>query len=521
MQDMVINGKHQGVFGGRDIVGEFNSLCSECDGLNLVEGQDHNSLRKEQEIKPEDLTSEELSFGYGFTNNHQLFEEISKRGVRNPKDMLSEVSSLEIPRSYEGGLKKLKVDEFGDGPGGKTNSGGKKLSTEEIMRVTGARYVQLSDLRYDDFFMLMHPFGHALNGLSDEETKDVELVHLLLSAAEKIGYQQFERAIRLLSRCEWIASERANPVQRIVYYFAEAVRERIDKETGWVTTKESRAREKNEIDHGLGSNLTSLTCHQHLPFIQVLHFAEIQALIENVASSRKIHVIDLEIRSGVQWIILMQALAERDQPRVELLKITALGLVEGKEKIEETGKRTMVSRPCCLEIVMRVLKSLNPCPMVVIEVEGNHNSPSFVNRFIEALFFYSAFFDCPDSCMGQDVELRMRIESISYNGIRNIVAMEGNERIARSVKLDVWRAFFARFKMMEMEFSEFALCQADLVLKKFPSWSSCMIEKNRKSVIVGSKGTPFHSLSTWKFFQRKRKAVWKLQLLNFLTLVNI
>ncbi|GLU07263.1 hypothetical protein SLE2022_242270 [Rubroshorea leprosula] len=69
-EDMVINGKHQGVFGGREIVGEFNSICFECGGLNLVEEQDHNSLRKEQEIKSEDLISEELSFGYGFTNDH-------------------------------------------------------------------------------------------------------------------------------------------------------------------------------------------------------------------------------------------------------------------------------------------------------------------------------------------------------------------------------------------------------------------------------------------------------------------
>ncbi|GKV52136.1 hypothetical protein SLEP1_g58728 [Rubroshorea leprosula] len=52
--------------------------------------------------------------------------------------MLSELSSLEILRNYGGGLTKLKVDEFGDGPGGKINSGGEKLATKEIMRVTGA-----------------------------------------------------------------------------------------------------------------------------------------------------------------------------------------------------------------------------------------------------------------------------------------------------------------------------------------------------------------------------------------------
>ncbi|KAI9181606.1 hypothetical protein LWI28_016615 [Acer negundo] len=109
------------------------------------------------------------------------------------------------------------------------------------MRVAGARYIHFSDQSFDDFSMVMHLFGYALSGLSEEETRDVELVHLLLAAAEKVSYQQYERASRLLSRCDWIAAERANSVQRVVYYFAEALRGRIDKETGRITAEEFRA----------------------------------------------------------------------------------------------------------------------------------------------------------------------------------------------------------------------------------------------------------------------------------------
>ncbi|XVF22083.1 hypothetical protein REPUB_Repub12eG0143200 [Reevesia pubescens] len=455
-------------------------------------------------------------------------------------------SSLELLSNHGNGFKKLKLGKS-SGSSDKTHARGrKKLSTEEIMRVAGARYVQFSDLRYDDYSMVMHPFGHALSGFSDDETKDVELVHLLLAAAEKVGYEQFERASRLLSRCEWISSERANPVQRTVYYFAEALRERIDKGTGSIITKQF---EKNGIDNGLNTSITSVSCHQYLPFFQVMQFTGIQALIENVASASKIHIIDLQIRSGVQWTGLMQALAERENRRVELLKITAVGIV-GNQKIEESGKRlepvaaslnlpfsfnvvyvedmkdikeelfklgddeslavycplvlrTMLSSPSCLENLMRVFKNLNPAIVVVIEVEANHNSPSFVSRFIEALFFYSAFFDCLETCLVQDVELRKNIESVFNNGIRNIVAMEGNERIARSVKMEVWSAFFARFRMVELVFSESSLYQANLVIKQFPCASSCTLDKIGKSVIVGWKGTPIHSVSAWKFSRER------------------
>ena len=80
--------------------------------------------------------------------------------------------------------------------------------------------------------MPMHPFGSALLGLSEEETRDVELAHLLLASAETVGYQQYERASKLLLRCEWISSARANPAQRVVFHFAEVLQERIDKEFG-------------------------------------------------------------------------------------------------------------------------------------------------------------------------------------------------------------------------------------------------------------------------------------------------
>ncbi|OMO82118.1 Transcription factor GRAS [Corchorus olitorius] len=456
---------------------------------------------------------EEFNFSSVFSTN-LAFQEFPRQDkshqeqVKPPiKDQIIpsslQFSSLELLSNYGNSFKKLKLGKSNTTDEDQTNGRGRrKLSPEETMRVAGARYVQFSDQRYDDFSMVMHPFGHALSGLSDDETKDVELVHLLLAAAEKVGYEQFERASRLLSRCEWIASERGSPVQRIVYYFAEALRERIDKATGRniMVTKLQGKKLYNEIDHG----------------------------------------------SGVQWTGLLQALAEREQRRVELLKITAVEFSGNRKLAAEAGKRlesvaaslnlpfsfnviyvqdvkdlkeelfnirsdeslavnfplvlrTMISRPSCLEILMRVIKNLNPAIMVVIEVEANHNSPSFVGRFIEALFFYSAFFDCLDTSMAEDVELRTSIESILFNGIRSIVAMEGEERITRSVKMEVWSAFFARFRMVELGFSESSLYQANLVIKQFPCAGCCTLDKVGKSVIVGWKGTPIHSVSAWKF----------------------
>lgn len=55
---------------------------------------------------------------------------------------------------------------------------------------------------------------------------------------------------------------------------------------------------------------------------------------------KKVHIIDLEIRNGMQFTVLMQALAARHDYPLEHLKITSIG-TKSKPTIEETGKRLM------------------------------------------------------------------------------------------------------------------------------------------------------------------------------------
>lgn len=379
-----------------------------------------------------------------------------------------------------------------------------------------------------------------------EETRDVELVHLLLAAAEEVNNQQFHLASKLISRCMWVASDSGNPVQRLSFYFAKALEERIDRSTGRYTCTDEDRHLKHIKIMSLGINSAFLTCHQLIPFNQVMQFAGVQTIVENVRSAKKIHLIDFNIRSGIQWTVLIQALTEKGDSPIELLKITAVGSTE-KENIELTGNtlhsfakslglafsfdivfvsdmkdfkkesvniktdetvvvyctsilRTMLPRPDCLDNLMKVVRSIGPTVIVVGEVEANHNSPSFLNRFIETLFFYSAFFDCFEDCMDRGSPCRTTIEGVYFGeGIRNIVAAEGEDRFTRNVKLEVWRAFFARFGMVEEELSESAWYQAHLILKQFAQGSSCDLHKDGKGLIIGWKGTPIHSLSIWKF----------------------
>lgn len=447
-------------------------------------------------------------------------------------------SSLNILKDFGNGFRKLKgqkIDVVQTSESECTPSVC-KLSTEEILRLGGHKFIQSAE------------FDHPLFSLPDEDSRSVVLVEHLLASAEKVGERLFDRAINLLNECEKLSSKTGNPVERLVYYFSQALRERVDRERG--NTKGSGIDGMRDLQESLRSINACTIALQDLPICQVVKFAGIQAILENVENSKKIHIIDLEIKMGVQWTILMQALATHQQNSrnpIEYLNVTALSGVQSKTNVEETGKRlmcfaesfhflfsfkivtvedildleredfdidkeeaivvysqyllsNMITQQDRLDFLMGFIKGLNPRIMIVAEVEAKLNSPVFVNRFIEALFYHGAFFDLLEDCMKNNESTRMAMESeVMWHGIRNIIAVEGEERTIRHVTIELWREYFKRFGMEEMKMSNSSLYQAKMVAEKFSGKKSFTLEMNENFIVIGWKGTPLNSLSAWKF----------------------
>ncbi|CAI0626618.1 unnamed protein product, partial [Linum tenue] len=391
-------------------------------------------------------------------------------------------------------------------------------STEDLLRIAGARFIQSSwkpgggsDTNNTNNNPPLDDLSSAV-GLSDEEARSVELAESLLTAAEKVGDGQYDKASILLTECE-LRLAGPEKVEEILMFPRRCFLEFYDK----------------------------------VPFGQVSEFAAIQAVVDSVCGSRRIHIVDFNIKNGEQWTIFMQALVSRDEVQsVDHLKISAVG-IRSRDVMEETAQRlvdfartmalsfsfnlvmlddfadlkedtlavepgetvavlseylltTLVAHSDKLDRVMKTIATLNPCVMVVTEVESNHNSPVLINRFVESLFYASAYFDCLEACMDRDSPHRRFVElTVFGEGSRIIVAAEGEERAFRSVKMEVWRAYFRRFGMEEADLSLSCLYQAELVTKKFTCWRHCTIGVDGKSLIVGWKGTPIHSVTAWKF----------------------
>jgi hypothetical protein len=195
----------------------------------------------------------------------------------------------------------------------------------------------------------------------EEENTGLDLVHFLLACAEAMDACDFHIARALLIRLRAHSSPHGNPMKRIAFYFAEALGERLTKEfvQGCGTKRSCRSTSsklQNTITSCaaapptavasassrpvLDSDLAYQASYEILPFEKFAHFTGNQAILETLLHHPKLHIVDLDIRQGLQWPGLIQALAVRElggSSPPSLLRITAIGL--DASALNRTGKR--------------------------------------------------------------------------------------------------------------------------------------------------------------------------------------
>lgn len=85
---------------------------------------------------------------------------------------------------------------------------------------------------------------------------------------------------------------------------------------------------------------------------------------------------------------------------------------------------------CPRNIVLNLIRKMNPDVFVLGIVNGAHSAPFFITRFREALFFYSTLFDMLEMNVPREIPERMLIErEIFGREAMNVIACEGAERI--------------------------------------------------------------------------------------------
>ncbi|XP_050290873.1 scarecrow-like protein 30 [Quercus robur] len=393
--------------------------------------------------------------------------------------------------------------------------------------------------------------SHGKTMLSKNEGKKgviVDFWGLLTQCAQAVASSDQKTANELLNQIRQHSSPLGDRHQRLAHYFANALEARL-------------AGTRIPVYTALESNGTSVAdyikayqlCITVCPFKRMSNFFANQT-IRKLAEAQKattLHIIDFGILYGLQWPCLIQRLSIIPGGPLKL-RITGIELPQPgfrpAERIEETGRRLenyckrinvpfeynaiaqkwetirledlkidrdeltvvncmyrlknipdeTVAINCPRDIVLNLIKRINPDLFVHGVVNGAYNAPFFLTRFREALFHYSALFDMFDATMPREDHQRLQFEEEGIGrGAMNVIACEGLERVERPETFDRWEVRTLRAGFRQLPIDEEVVLVAKKAVKS-EYHKDFVIYKDGQWMLQGWKGRINYAISCWK-----------------------
>ncbi|KAF9616896.1 hypothetical protein IFM89_032858 [Coptis chinensis] len=165
------------------------------------------------------------------------------------------------------------------------------------------------------------------------EHQGFELVSLLLACVDSISSMNIAAISNFLSRLGELASPHGTVIHRVTAYFTEALALRAARLWPHIFHI-SIPREIDRVEEEIGTSLRLLNHVSPIP--KFLHFTCNEMLLRAFEGKDRVHIIDFDIKQGLQWPSLFQSLASRSSPPSHV-RITGIG--ESKKDLQETGDR--------------------------------------------------------------------------------------------------------------------------------------------------------------------------------------
>ncbi|XP_037441723.1 disease resistance protein RGA5-like [Triticum dicoccoides] len=284
-----------------------------------------------------------------------------------------------------------------------------------------------------------------------------------------------------------MVSVSGDPHQRLGAYIVEGLVARLAS-SGHSIYKALKCKEPRSSD--LMSYMHFL--YEACPYFKFGYMSANGAIAEAVKGEDMIHIIDFGISQGAQWIPLLQALATRPggPPTVRITGIDdSLSAYARGGGLDLVGRRLSHIAGLCkvpfefhsvavagdeveeehlmvipgealavnftLELhhipdeavstanhrdrILRLVKSLSPKVVTLVEQELNTNTVPFKQRFAETLDYYTAIFESIDLTLPRDDKRIDMEQHCLAREIVNIVACEGAERVERHEVFGKWK----------------------------------------------------------------------------------
>ncbi|XP_054805285.1 protein SLENDER RICE1-LIKE 1-like [Prosopis cineraria] len=377
---------------------------------------------------------------------------------------------------------------------------------------------------------------------SMEENSGIRLVHMLMTCADSLQRGELALAGSLLEDMQGLLAHvnTSCGIGKVAGYFIDALSRRIfaPRTIGTGSSCTCSPFEDEVLYHHY---------YEACPYLKFAHFTANQAILEAFNGHNCVHVIDFNLMHGLQWPALIQALALRPGGP-PLLRLTGIGppSPDGRDTLREIGLRlaelarsvnvrfafrgVAASRledvkPWMLQVspkeavavnsimqlhrllgsdptrepviqsVLSWIQSLNPKIMTVVEQEANHNQPGFLDRFTEALYYYSTLFDSLEACSLQPDKALAEI--YIQKEICNVVCCEGSARVERHEPLGKWRDRLTKAGFRALRLGSNAFKQASMLLTLFSAEGYC-VEENEGCLTLGWHSRPLIAASAWQ-----------------------
>ncbi|KAF5195155.1 Scarecrow-like transcription factor pat1 [Thalictrum thalictroides] len=372
-----------------------------------------------------------------------------------------------------------------------------------------------------------------------EEDSGIRLVHLLMACAESVQRGDVSLAGSIIGEMKSLLTRvnTGSGIGKVAGYFIDALSRRLYSPQAICA---GSAMENEILYHHF---------YEACPYLKFAHFTANQAILEAFEGQDYVHVIDFNLMHGLQWPALIQALALRPGGPPSL-RLTGIGppSPDGRDSLREIGLRLAelawsVNVPFSfrgvaasrlddvkpwmllpvdpieavavnsimqlhrilgpdpirggspIDTVLSWIRSLNPKIVTVIEQEANHNQPEFLDRFTEALYYYSTMFDSLEASTTLQPEKSVA-EIYIQKEICNVVCCEGTGRVERHEPLIKWRERLTRAGFNPLHLGSNAFKQASMLLTLFSAEGYC-VEEKEGCLTLGWHNRPLISASAW------------------------